>query len=951
MAEYTKYKRGSEWRKWDLHIHTPETKLNSQGFEGENNWDKYCEILENSDVAVFGITDYFSADNYFKFLKHFNKNYPESKKVFFPNIEFRLDVSVNKAGEEINLHVLFSDKVSELEINEFLSRLNTSITLNNKIITCNKLTLTDDFQKATIKYSDLKPTLKAVFGDNKCYLIIAASNNQGLRADSRSPRKLNISDEIDKICDGFFGNSRNVDYFLNQNRYEESTGGEKDKARKCPVISCSDAHSFEDLENKLGKYYEKLDSKDKICDSSEITWIKADPTFEGIRQTLFEPEDRVKIQTLKPDSKNERNVISELKFNDPEFLFGKQVIYLNENLNSIIGGKSSGKSLLLFSTAKSIDPEQVVKTSNRLKFDGYSFNSNYGFEVVWKNGEIDTFSNGKSEFGHKISYIPQLYINYLVEKDNKEDLNLLIKNILLQDEDFRLIFDEAQTNIAEINKTIEENLTEYFKIRKDGLALTEKSKELGKSKAINDGILKLEAEILAGQKASNFSQEEILEYGRINGLKSTKENELRVLNSKETALNKVFEIISGASSNLFGSLDENGNQLLKGQVSRIFEQLDESQFGLNAIHEKLKSGFEAFINSYKVEIGKLGISESKVILEKELNSLNEELKPYLNKLSEQGELKKISELVSSEKVKLQQALGLEKDINELVKYHSEIRKSISELVANRIAQYKKLVDSVNASKSKITDEITLTCKLIYKKEKFQLFDQANKAAINKDHFFYSIFNSDYSINFDLLPSILNNHLKTEENKLIIDNVNSIPLRQGVTIESILRGLIVDEFELDYNVTYRGDNLLSMSPGKKGTVLLILFLQISSSEFPILIDQPEDNLDNRTIYELLCNIIKKKKKERQIIIVSHNANLVVATDSENIIVANQEGQELPLLPGQTRFQYINGSIEHSFEKIVGQNNELYSQGVREHVCDILEGGDTAFKQREMKYAIK
>ena len=141
----------------------------------------------------------------------------------------------------------------------------------------------------------------------------------------------------------------------------------------------------------------------------------------------------------------------------------------------------------------------------------------------------------------------------------------------------------------------------------------------------------------------------------------------------------------------------------------------------------------------------------------------------------------------------------------------------------------------------------------------------------------------------------------------------------------------------------------MSPGKKGTVLLILFLQISTSDYPILIDQPEDNLDNRTIYQLLCTMIKRKKSERQIIIVTHNANLVVGTDSENVIVANQQGQ-IDNASKSYRFEYVNGPIEMSFID-TDIKNELYSRGIREHVCDILEGGEEAFETRERKYGFK
>ncbi|MEM1134353.1 MAG: TrlF family ATPase, partial [Bacteroidota bacterium] len=188
-------------------------------------------------------------------------------------------------------------------------------------------------------------------------------------------------------------------------------------------------------------------------------------------------------------------------------------------------------------------------------------------------------------------------------------------------------------------------------------------------------------------------------------------------------------------------------------------------------------------------------------------------------------------------------------------------------------------------------------------------------------------------------------------KIFLTEDRTIPLRQKVTLDDVLKGLIYDNLELDYKVTYKNDELLHMSPGKKGTVLLILFLQISSAEHPILIDQPEDNLDNRTIYDLLCAIIKDKKKERQILIVSHNANLVVATDSENIIVANQEGQDPQKEKSQHRFEYINGGLECSFPKDESIQGVLYQQGIKEHVCDILEGGNEAFKQRERKYDIK
>ena len=120
--------KGSIWRKWDLHIHTPNTKLsdNFNQVGEEEIWKTYSDKIENSDVSAFGITDYFSCENYFTFLEEFRKHYPNSNKVFFPNIEFRLDISVNQQAEEINIHVIFSNELSKTQIDDFLSSLKTN---------------------------------------------------------------------------------------------------------------------------------------------------------------------------------------------------------------------------------------------------------------------------------------------------------------------------------------------------------------------------------------------------------------------------------------------------------------------------------------------------------------------------------------------------------------------------------------------------------------------------------------------------------------------------------------------------------------------------------------------------------------------------------------------------------------------------------------------------------
>ena len=127
------------------------------------------------------------------------------------------------------------------------------------------------------------------------------------------------------------------------------------------------------------------------------------------------------------------------------------------------------------------------------------------------------------------------------------------------------------------------------------------------------------------------------------------------------------------------------------------------------------------------------------------------------------------------------------------------------------------------------------------------------------------------------------------------------------------------------ITYDGRPLNNLSVGQKGTVYLCLKLATQAFTQPLIFDQPEDDLDNEFIIEELVDIFKKIKQFRQVILVTHNANLVVNSDSEQIIIAsNNDGL----------INYASGSLE---------NPEI-----NKHVRRILEGGDSAFRKREQRY---
>jgi ABC-type cobalamin/Fe3+-siderophores transport system ATPase subunit len=151
----------------------------------------------------------------------------------------------------------------------------------------------------------------------------------------------------------------------------------------------------------------------------------------------------------------------------------------------------------------------------------------------------------------------------------------------------------------------------------------------------------------------------------------------------------------------------------------------------------------------------------------------------------------------------------------------------------------------------------------------------------------------------------------------------------------------DHVTVTYKIRYGGTELEFLSPGTRGIALLVLYLLMDEDDRrPLVVDQPEGNLDNSSIYLQLVPYIRKAKEKRQIILVTHNPNLVVATDAEQVIVAVAERTAGQVIP---RITYIPGSLEHS------SKND--AAGTREAVCTLLEGGEHAFKEREGRYSLR
>ena len=139
----------------------------------------------------------------------------------------------------------------------------------------------------------------------------------------------------------------------------------------------------------------------------------------------------------------------------------------------------------------------------------------------------------------------------------------------------------------------------------------------------------------------------------------------------------------------------------------------------------------------------------------------------------------------------------------------------------------------------------------------------------------------------------------------------------------------DYLKPKYDLKVDQKDLSELSPGERGGLLLIFYLILDRQDIPLIIDQPEDNLDNKSVYEILVTFIKLAKKRRQIVLVTHNPNLAVVADAEQIIHVSIDKKDR-----KHEFDFFSGSIENP--------------KINRAVIDILEGTLPAFDNRRLKY---
>ena len=331
---------------------------------------------------------------------------------------------------------------------------------------------------------------------------------------------------------------------------------------------------------------------------------------------------------------------------------------------------------------------------------------------------------------------------------------------------------------------------------------------------------------------------------------------------------------------------------------------------------------------------------------RELEHIKKDIAPFVARVKLQDELKKKNEAITNEQKKLDKIALEQRSLESRKNLYDKEKKSLIETYDEIINGYDAARKEFKKSEDKFKD-IKLNVSVGFNAERFN--DEVIQSVLNTSDIKRNIHGVDWKDEYEyqFVPST---HVRfiTEILSGVVDgNIKTIKNRSAK--DAVIK-ILEDYFVLDFKITYKNDPLDKMSPGKKGLVLLRLLIDLSNEEWPILLDQPEDDLDNRSVYDELVSFVKIKKKQRQIVIVTHNPNLVVGADAEQVIVANQEGQQKGRDNKKFKFEYVSGALENSFELSEAEQKAiLFRKGTRQHVYEVLEGGKEAFQKRERKYS--
>lgn len=923
--------RGSVFRKWDLHVHTPESFENGFEFSSAEDkqyysndiWEKYINHLERiEDIAVLGITDYFTIEGYKRVLFYKQENRLQNFDLILPNIEFRTEQLIN--GRRLNYHVIFSEEIDVTTLeNEFLQELHIEMVggesriLNRQNIEMIGKSLKkqhakfkgrNDYivgcQNISISLEEILRILNAkesLFG-GKYLLVLPEEVWSSISWDGQGHLvKKNLLYKSDMI---FSSNAGTRDFALGL-KHEGSESFLKEFGCLKPCIHGSDAHNFEQLCRP---------SENRFC------WIKADTSFEGLKQILYEPEDRVRIQPATPEHRKNVYTLDSVTITDSrissDLSIKEETILLNKDLVAIVGGKGTGKTALLDLIANCFEDRCKRNVLDRNSFvqriEAERSDLGIGLEFIGEN--IESFSKTLTSqqfcWDTKITYLPQGKIEEF--SSNRQKLNEKIQEIVfgsgeIIEKGYKQKFEEIRQEIKQTVDDIDDTNREIYKLEED-------TKE----------------EIIA-QVVSHKSNAE--------GTLRDKEDELKqIRQSVDKGVAETIDTLKEEEANL--RIKHSHLEELRSKFEEIRRELDTFQEMYNPLVEELNLELIKFVGD--IQLVFMDVKPQRKAIEQALGATDVETKRVKQEIEKKsGQLSTLSG-VQKAQVELIETIGsIKKEIDSLDKQLGELiekKERICALEEHRLNRYlamvlqylelrnyyKVVIDTFSQGKSQIMSGIDFQSNIHFKNPEFvelglDILDlrKSKKSEIDKcADILQKVMVEDTADNqVDNLKDFVKKTLRKQES-----------LKETRTTYDFYRWVFGDYFALDTAILFKDIPMDKLSIGQKGTVLLKLLL--AEGDYPLIVDQPEENLDNKFIYEELVGAFRQAKTKRQVIIATNNANLVVNTDAEQIIVATYDSNEI---------YYRLGALENPV--------------LRTEITTILEGGEEAFKKRERKYNIR
>ncbi len=829
--------------------------------------EDFIQKLCTSEIDCIGLTNYFKFDEEEFDLKE--KIEKRGIKVFY-NLEVRLDYKNNK-NEFLDLHIIFSDEILSDNIKRFLSDMKATIDGTEKRLADLEK---DDFNKAVVNFDQLLECLEEEFLNLMGkYLLGFLSRGHGSIECEFLEKGGRNGTIYKKVID-------KSHFLIHSSDNQENLKDDRDSWLKYnkPLLQSSDAHK----EDSIGKKY---------------TWIKAEKTFEGLKQIIYEPEIRVSIDEEKSQDPLHKIDCVGLCFDgevkitnekgDVPFCYAgfNETLFFSPNFTCVIGGRGSGKSTLLQLIASKLYDKSLVKGLKH--------------ETIQKCIEIqpDTVDsveylaqNEVEEFATNVSKFTEAIFNRIDSKSSgnlKELENQIIENIKKFDE--QITYWQEKTKLEEQLKNREkerkksQNIIDTF-TDKDYLDKTEKLQENRKVlidlKQSKEGVLTFIKEL---KRVVNFESKENME---------EKNSYDKVYNQlKQNICKELEEIDKNIKNGCFDSDDKN------------IEKLESEQ-------QTLRQEIGEFLKEKGVideNIGDLERANYQLVgIEREITDLKREIEEITNKIkgfSWEGIDKDIENFENQIEEKLKEINSVFKEIS---KNHKEVKpitikhRLNEDIFEGVFEDFDKLVDkgfNIQKHQSKIKEYLKeIELKNTIDMQHAGFIEELYSSIDNKKAGFYETMKDifDREIHFQIYRLLILKHLRN-----------------------------VEKYKI-FEVRYDKRALNETSFGQKCTAVLVVLLSLGNN--PIIIDEPEAHLDSALIANYLVTLIKKQKQKRQIIFATHNANFVLNADAEQIIQLKNENN-----------------------KIVAQSFMIESDKHKEDLLK-LEGGEKAFKDRERKYGI-